>query len=341
MSIEVKETWSAISAGNQQARRTYTVTGTTEPLTAAAAVAGINTKYALTGAGARLLAQEPVAYADGSRSRWRVEVSFSIPQGGNGAEHKKVLVNPLDEPVEFWQEPVEISVNRDLDMDGRPVVSSAGNPAEPMPLTVYATRYHFEKNYASFDYAWQETWKGADNDAPVVLIGKTLPAYHCLCEQCELIGKYTSASTHVRVHWSFLGVSTGILGPRPFQYRFMDTDTHGWVFKTGTSGETIKARPFTTSGEAVSKQIRLNGTGIPMACEGEVKVSRVTNPTADYKDFKVESVAAQPNPQPPTYLLTQDYSEAGKVVARWNILRKVKTASFVGIPIYEGATPPP
>jgi hypothetical protein len=334
MPILVTETFSAIAAGGRMARKSFRVTGTADPILACAqaGIPQINTAFSATTYGVRLLCEGPIAFNNGHPQDWRVECTFTPPP--TGSNHTATSANPLTQDVEFWEEPVEISVSRDLDLDGRPVISSSGNPAEPMPLTVHAVRIHYEKYYNTWDNTWIDSYKGAENDAPVVLLGKTYDTYHVLCEQCEKVGKYKITSVWVKVHWAFLCLPQSILGPRPHQYRFMDADTVGNDYVNGTDGTKVK-RPFCAGGEAVSKPVRLNGSGLPLACNGEIKVSRVTNPTADPKDHVIVFDDPVSPDQAPTYLATQNYSEGepAVVVARWNILRRVKTVSFAGIPL--------
>ncbi len=327
MSAVVTEHFKGLPDSAVYKRRVWTVSGVATKASALSAVGVV--KNMPVAIGDRRLAGDPVIYDQG-KGVWLVEADYTVPAVGS-THGESITTDPLDAEVQFWMEPEEITINSDVDLDGRPVVNTANDPADPMPVSVTAVHIYYLKNYANWEQAWLNTYKGAVCNDAVTLLGNLYQAEHVLCTHADPQGKYTLSSTFVSVLWGFLAIPYLAMGTYPFQHRYMDAGKLGWYGATPTKA------PFSNGAkEVVSEPIRLDGLGKPLAKPygSSIKVAKATV-NADNSVTITDETPVSPT-NAPTILAKVNYpagSTGGTVEAVWLYQRKRKSISFAGIPL--------
>ncbi len=291
--------------------RVWIVSGTRHAETALTAVdsldpnvrvATLNTPWT---AGSPLVSRGPRILQRLGLETFKVASDYAIPDGGQIPDDN---VDPLLKPAEYRWEQVELTIPADVDLDGSPIVNTAGFPLEPMPLTITYWILHAWRYEPEFDTLKADTYANAVNSEPLTLAGRPVAVEHCRCKTMEPEGVYQAITPYVRMHYAFEVFFGNQLGPYPFQHKVLNQGDSGWWVDDDTKRA---ARLSDGRGNVLSQPIRLDADGMPLpSMFGHVRVG-------------AENKTPAPPPEPVT---VYDYQETDEAVWLW--FKRVKLANL-------------
>jgi hypothetical protein len=194
-----------------------------------------------------------------------IRCQYAIPADGTWAKND---LDPLKEPPEVQWDPAEISFPVDVDVDGRPIVNTAGDPFEPPTRRIKFKRLTIVRNELYFNLAKSTTFEDSVNSTAVSLSGVTtvVPNY-MLCTSIGPAERYKSTAKYVKMAYQFDIMFSKDLGAHPWQWAFLNVGRNGWAtvggkkqlgaFATQPSGAN-------TTVYAWNQDIRLALTGAPI-----------------------------------------------------------------------------
>lgn len=196
---------------------------------------------------------------------WIVTCPYAIPNDGT---FNKSQTDPLNEPWEVEWKTQYLSLPVDLDLDGRPILNSAGDAFSPPTRRVAYKNLTIYRNELFFDESKSEMFENTTNKTAVPLGKRVSPVkpYYMICNSIQPAERVKESATYVKMAYNFDIIRSDDLGKYPWQHAFLDAGNNGWVVK---NGKTILG-PFVTqpdgAGAAVyqfSQAVRLNGSGKP------------------------------------------------------------------------------
>jgi hypothetical protein len=226
--------------------------------------------------------------------------------------------DPLLAPIECIPEPMQITEPTDRDLDGRLLMNAAGDIYTDATQTVDITCWTFRKNYPFWNQVWFDSFQGRVNKDPILLAGVKFSAQHACCLNVRP-EPFNTKSKFVTVSWTIAGIPDNLLGPYPWQHRFVNVGRQGWY----SDGGTKKKAPFTMLSEggwqAVTEPVLLSRNGLPL---DDLKISQA--------GIRVgEDQAPAFNPTVPPVWKTES-NDLGVV---FNYFVKRREADFSGIPL--------
>jgi hypothetical protein len=289
MAIVVKENWSGQRLNLKwpwTASREFTVTGTTDPVTALEAT-GLPLRNDGHPANPARLICEGVEIKDvPGPSFFVITANYSCPESGKFDDGNED--DPLQEPARISWTKMDVTELVDRDVNGRAILNSNGSPADPMPLPCTMRQLIITKNFPYFDIVLADTYENAVNSTAINLSGVvTVAEQHMRCACIAPATEYEAGALFVPMRFVFEIYTTDVLGNYPFQYRQMDGGTEGWYSDTSTNPATKRKAKFSNGkGELLSDVVRLDGTGKPLTLMfsavkvGESNATPVTPPAA-------------------------------------------------------------
>lgn len=291
MPLVVTENWSGRKLSLRPpwtASRTFVVTGTTDEGTALAAVDATDSTVKIPQLNdvhpysSRLLCTGPAVSERKGIDYWVIQADYAIPDAGQFPSISGD--DPLAQEMTVSWEPVEISEPVDTDLDGRPILNSAGKPFKSnpsRPLTYL--RFKVERNEPYFDIMKFKTYANSVNEAAVTISGVTFAAQHLRCSLIIPSAPYLADSaSFVKMAYIFEAVPEGLLGDYPFQHRIADEGDEGCFLNPDTSK--LEYAKFTNSRKDELTNVRLNGSGIPLSTVyQDISVGGGYTPQSPYK----------------------------------------------------------
>lgn len=197
---------------------------------------------------------------------WIVSSRYEVPPEGQFVD---IPEDPLEQPIEVEINTAFLSVPVDTDLDGRPIVNTAGDPFEPPSRRVAYKQVNIYRNEAVYDSAKAEAFENTTNLTAVTLLGFLhCRPKHLIMNSYEPVGRVRMNARYVPVKYSFDLIQTRTLGLYPWEHPFLNVGSNGW--RTESSKKVLG--PFVTQpgGTGTSVQIftqpvRLNGDGQPIA----------------------------------------------------------------------------
>jgi hypothetical protein len=317
MAIVVTENWSGRKLSLRPpwtASRTFVVTGTTDEGEALAAVDATDSSVKIPQLNdvhpysSRLLCTGPAVSERKGIDYWVIQADYAIPQAGQFPPISGD--DPLAQEMTVSWEPVEISEPVDTDLDGLPILNSAGFPFKSNPSRpITYLRFKVERNEPYFDIGKFTTYANSVNESAVTISGVTFAAQHLRCSLIIPSAPYLAESaSFVKMAYIFEAVPYLLLGEYPFQHRLADIGDDGWYL----DGSTKRSKKFSNGkGETVS-DVRLDGTGLPLV--------------TPFPDVKVGDNNADPV-TPPQGVDKYDLDVSSDAVT-WLYYKRVKVVDF-------------
>lgn len=267
MPVVVTENWSGYRMSYKppwNATREFVVTGVTSGSAALVAVDANDSSKKIPREkeehpeGAALLCAGPEIKERKGTDYWVIACSYGLDDG----KIEAVGGDPLNIKPTYTWEHVEVSEQVDVDLDGRPILNTAGFPLDGACRPVVYKRLHVVRNEPSWNVSRSIACENAVNDAIINLgNGVQIAKQHMRCASITPDGSYTAGFRFLPMHYIFEVIFDDSLGAYPFQHRFLDLSTQGWYSDSGTKRS---ARFSNGKGELMDEAVRLDGTGLPL-----------------------------------------------------------------------------
>ncbi len=192
---------------------------------------------------------------------WRVYYTFESKQGGTIETPIRTTFNPglRSEPI-------------DRDIDGNPIINSAGDPFDPPVQTDFTTLAFriIRTESAPFNAAKALSFMGCVNDGSCTIAGMTFTDGQLLCKVIGPIAEVTSKSTRIDIGYDFEAHQEGWDARVLDQgFRSFSSNTGGTAGGRGGGPSEIYNPPDPTKPNSInpvqiSTPVRLNGKGKPI-----------------------------------------------------------------------------
>jgi hypothetical protein len=267
MTANYTEDWSkqklTKAAAGWTADREFQVVGATSELTALSATAlyggaampTINSEHSASS----LLKCDSVAAEQTGFKFWIVKAHYSIPKDGQDHGGPGSQDDPLAVPPRIKWEFGSVSEPIDRDIDGNPIVNSAGDPFQQQPTRDFTTTFlHYTRNEPFFNVQTALLYRNKVNSAAMVIAGAgSITAGQMKCCDISPSTDYTADAAFVPVTYKFELRADG------FKTRILDQGMRAWYTNPTTSQPALE-HIATIKKQPVSQPIRLDGTGEPI-----------------------------------------------------------------------------
>jgi hypothetical protein len=195
-----------------------------------------------------------------------ITMQYAVPQDGTWVKND---LDPLKEPAEVQWDPGEISFPVDLDLDGRPIINTAGDPFDPPTRRIKYKRLTIYKNELYYNINKANTFENTVNSAAVNLSGvTTVGANYMYCSSIGPAERYKVTAKYIKMAYSFDLIMAVDLGKHPWQYAYLNVGRNGWVTINGKKllGAFV-TQPEGTGTAAIKfeQDVRLDLTGKPIS----------------------------------------------------------------------------
>lgn len=251
------------AAAGWTADREFQVLGATSETTALAATAlyggaampAINDAHPSSG----VLKCDSVSAEQTGFKFWVVKAHYSIPKdgqdhGGPGSQDDPLLVPPrIKWDFGSTSEPI------DRDINGNPIVNSAGDPFQQSPTREFTTLFLvYTRNEPFFNVQTALLYRNKTNSTDMYIAGAgTVTAGQMICRDISPASDYTADATFVPVTYKFELREDG------FKTRILDQGLRAYYLNP-TSNQIVLEHLCTTKRQVINQPVRLNGIGQPI-----------------------------------------------------------------------------
>lgn len=277
---------------NWRATESFTVTGTSSKSEAIDAVVA---QYPTHPDNPAMKINPPIADVAGFNV-WRVTAEYTFI-------NIEIYDSALEYPTVYRAEIETMMVPTDKDLDGNPIVNSAGDPVDPPAviaenvLVIYCRRA-----VPAFSLAMGMEYTWSVNASAFVLPGAgTIGADQGLCRGLMPVSEWKYGDPYVIIEGAFAFRR----GEIPWRYFMKDQGRNAWYSDSGNKIGSIAKE----NGDLPGIDVALDGTGKPIITNWKV-----------LKDPVAKTVAAaidNPNPPPGLYVDTSR-STADSIILAWN-----------------------
>jgi hypothetical protein len=188
-----------------------------------------------------------------------VKVHYSIPKdgethGGPGSQDTPLEVQPrIRWEIGSTSEPI------DRDIDGNPIVNSAGDPFQSTPSRDYTTIFlTYSRNEPFFSVQTALTYGNKVNSERIYIAGAGwVEEGQMRCLSIQPTSDYEAGATFVNVSYKFELRADG------FKTRILDQGLRAWFTNPATSAAALE-HIVTAKKQPISQPVRLDGTGRPL-----------------------------------------------------------------------------
>ncbi|HEV7297753.1 MAG TPA: hypothetical protein VGN72_00185 [Tepidisphaeraceae bacterium] len=195
-----------------------------------------------------------------------VTAVYSVPPNGSW-QTPEDDADPLDAPAEISWSPNIVSEPFDRDIDGNPVLNSAGDaPANPPSRTYVYSTLTITTNEEFYNYAGYKPYINTVNSDSIEVdqpnsTTVTFAAGTVKCVSIAPARMYKATDSYVPITrtfeiWDLAEIST----TQPHQCRILDQGSSGWYNDEGVKNGSL----CTDQGEYVANDKLLDGTGKPL-----------------------------------------------------------------------------
>lgn len=256
------------------ASQTYSVIGVTTEYAAASALASASPPVTLNSAypSNRWMKCDNISATSVNPTMWTVTATYSIPK--SGGEHPGGTEDPEDQPWIYEYRPGLQTEAVDRDINGNPLVNSAGDPPPPGAFNRDFTTLEIAitRNEPAVPTDKIQRYLDAYNRDTVDLAG--LGSYDPYTIRCVYLGPastFNSDALFIPIRYAFR------YDPDGYWHRFEDKGQNGWFDDGGNKQGVI----VDGNGVAVTTDKLLDGTGKPLDATlkiGSQKAAPIANP---------------------------------------------------------------
>lgn len=205
---------------------------------------------------------------------WRIGCEYIVPPGGSVTQNDPDPL--LRKPRVSWGV-LRQSQSVDVDLDGRPILDTAGNPFSGAVRDMGGYSFNVVRNEPFFDITKSHEYSLCVCDRNVTVDRVTFKKYRLLLDYIIPVGDYEFGARYVTMGYQFHYLPSDVLGEHPWQHRFLNIGDEGWYQGTAK----CKGKFTNEAGDVISG-VRLDLNGVPIAFSGTtVKVAThapISNP---------------------------------------------------------------
>jgi len=195
---------------------------------------------------------------------WTVKVHYSIPKDGQAHDGPGAQDNPLLEPPRIRWEFGASSEPIDRDINGNPIVNSAGDPFQQPVTRDFTTIFLvYTRNEPFFNVNTAITYSNKTNSGSIIIAGAgQVAAGQMMCKSIAPASDYSATAQFVPVSYRFELRADG------FKARMLDQGLRAWYTNPTTSD--VELAPLVTRKlQPITQPVRFDGTGEPIAATAQ------------------------------------------------------------------------